>query len=173
VKNKVGDVESKTVGNEEEACARKEEVCARKVDWEQSLFMTRTEFPKGEGSTSTSPLPRFPTPGLEWQQSDETTTVYVHPHMCPHEYSYWGRTPTKPWVACPLRPLRHYPPQKPARAAQEVLSDAPNPKVRRRARSRCRAPPPPLTYLTGASSKICATFAELTEGIGTDMVRNC
>ena len=106
--------------NEEEARAREDEVCARKVDWEQSLFMTRTDFLKGEGSTSTSPLLRFPTPVLEWQQSDEPTTEYVHPHVCPHEYRNLWRPPTKPWVACPLRLLRHYP-QKPTRTAQEVF----------------------------------------------------
>ena len=65
VKNRAGYAGSNTVGNVEGVCARDEEVCARKVDWEQSLFMTKTDFPKGEGSTSTSPLPRFPTLALE------------------------------------------------------------------------------------------------------------
>jgi len=65
VKNRAGDAGSNTVGDEEEVCAREEDGCARKVDWEQSLFTTRTDFPKGEGSTNTSPRPRFPTPVLE------------------------------------------------------------------------------------------------------------
>ena len=65
VKNRARDAGSNTVGKEEEAFAREEEGCARKVDWGQSLFTTRTDFPKQEGSTSTSPLPRYPTPALE------------------------------------------------------------------------------------------------------------
>jgi len=65
VKNRAGDAGSKTVGDEVEVRVREEDGCARKVDLEQSLFMTRTDFPKGEGSTNTSPRPRFPTPALE------------------------------------------------------------------------------------------------------------
>jgi len=79
VKDKAADVELKTVRNEEEACAREEKVCAHRVDWEQSLFVTRTDFPWGEGSTSTFPLPRFPTLTLERLLSGGTTTTCVHP----------------------------------------------------------------------------------------------
>jgi len=56
--------------------------------------------------------------------------------MYTHEYSHQGHTPTKLWVACPRRLLRQYPLET-ARAVQWALSDAPNPKERRRVQSRC------------------------------------
>ena len=107
----------KNSGKQGRSFAREEEVCAREVNWEQSLFMTGTDFPREEGSTSSSPLPRFPTPVPEKLQSGETTTVCVHSHMSHHGYSHLACKPAEPWGACPPHPLRHYP-QKPAPGAQ-------------------------------------------------------